>query len=689
MGRQNGADRRMKRAARKDKKARREESERRKAENSRKKEKAKEQEKSVEEILAEIEREAKSGAASAAVARADIICNSAPSRRTSASLVAHPTSDTLLLFGGELFDGKRSRVYGDLFSYHIKRGEWRRLQRPNAPTPRCAHQAVCVPRQGGQMWVFGGEFTNPTGSQFHHFGDLWCYHLREGTWEKIEAIAPPASDSSASSSSSSSSSSKKNKKNAGAPSPRSGHRMVAFRNRALVVFGGFHDNNRSAPKYYKDVHIFDLESYSWHTLQWPAIVQTPEARSACQLVASNDAITLVGGYAGQRVKGEVYKGVTFADVWRLTARELGEAETGAGGVLGSSSSSSSNNNNKSNRAIGYEWTWTKVKPGGDGPDARCGAAATLRPPNTLLSFGGVCDRETEDSLQGDFHDTLYALDLGSLQWRQLRLRRAPLPKKTTASGRGGGTKKDGDSGDKIGAVDGSGDFCDGEEGGDRDGASASKPRRRRRRRKKEKNINAVTATANNKESNHSHAGGSGGGGDGENASSICSVTTKAKMAAVADTDVVVAAAIAALTESSSLSSSETEEEEEEEECIDGEEKEKKSSPSANEQVVSSASSSASALVSAASAAASSVAAPKFWPRARMNTLLCVKGRQLFLFGGAYEVGDRQLTLNDMYSIDLSTMTEWDTIVPLDATARTWLGEDTSSSSSSSGSEGED
>jgi len=66
--------------------------------------------------------------------------------------------------------------------------------------------------------------------------------MREGRWEHLDAVK-------------------------GGPSPRSGHRMVAFR-KTLVVFGGFHDNSRAAPKYFNDVHVFDLEAYTWHRLSW-------------------------------------------------------------------------------------------------------------------------------------------------------------------------------------------------------------------------------------------------------------------------------------------------------------------------------------------------------------------------------------------------------------------------------------
>lgn len=38
---------------------------------------------------------------------------------------------------------------------------------------------------GGQLWVFGGEFTSQSQSQFHHFKDLWVFHFKTKKWEKI------------------------------------------------------------------------------------------------------------------------------------------------------------------------------------------------------------------------------------------------------------------------------------------------------------------------------------------------------------------------------------------------------------------------------------------------------------------------------------------------------------------------
>jgi len=35
----------------------------------------------------------------------------------------------------------------------------------------------------------------------------------------------------------------------------------------LIVFGGFHDNLRCDYKYFNDVHIFDLETYTWQKIE--------------------------------------------------------------------------------------------------------------------------------------------------------------------------------------------------------------------------------------------------------------------------------------------------------------------------------------------------------------------------------------------------------------------------------------
>ena len=88
-----------------------------------------------------------------------------PSPRVNGSLVAHPTRDELIYFGGEVFDGKATLFFNELYRYSIKRREWRHVRPPKSPPPRSSHQAVVVPADGGSLFIFGGEFSSANGLQ--------------------------------------------------------------------------------------------------------------------------------------------------------------------------------------------------------------------------------------------------------------------------------------------------------------------------------------------------------------------------------------------------------------------------------------------------------------------------------------------------------------------------------------------
>lgn len=153
------------------------------------------------------------------------------------------------MFGGEYFNGSVTQVYNDLFFYNISKNEWRRHLIPNPPPARSAHQAVAIDRNGGEMWLFGGEFTTPNGSQFKTYRDLWVLRFAASTsgedskaeskgfvWEEIKLkTGPPA---------------------------RSGHRMI-YHKRKLIVFGGFFDNGVGDVQYYNDLWTLDLDAMTW------------------------------------------------------------------------------------------------------------------------------------------------------------------------------------------------------------------------------------------------------------------------------------------------------------------------------------------------------------------------------------------------------------------------------------------
>ncbi len=53
------------------------------------------------------------------------------------------------------------------------------------------------------------------------------------------------------------------------------------------------------------------------------------------------------------------------------------------------------------------------------------------------------------------------------------------------------------------------------------------------------------------------------------------------------------------------------------------------------------------------------------PCPRSSSMATVRQGKLFLYGGMFEVGDRQFTLNDFYCLDLHKMDQWEVLVEMD------------------------
>lgn len=323
-------------------------------------------EEDIEKIVTEIEKE------EARRQCAKEIMVNVPSRRVNFTLTAHPFKEELIMFGGEFHDGRQTFVYGDMFFYNINKREWTLLKAPGAPPPRCGHQAVAtMADQGGNFWIFGGEFTSPSESQFYHYRDLWVFRFADKKWEKITAP--------------------------NGPSARSGHRMV-YMKKQLIVFGGFHDNLRGDSKYFNDAYIFDLETYTWQKIEPLGILPAP--RSGCILLPTADnKLVVYGGYSKEKVKKDIERGRVHSDMFLLQADK--------------------NNPTK--------YKWVCVKQTGIRINPRCGASATLIQPNQAFVFGGVYDNEEgdddddDDNLHGTFYNDLFALDLEKLCWRTVTL----------------------------------------------------------------------------------------------------------------------------------------------------------------------------------------------------------------------------------------------------------------------------
>lgn len=106
------------------------------------------------------------------------------------------------------------RNSNDTFRYSPDKNEWRLYTCPTAPPPRSAHAVVPLAKEGGQLWLFGGEYSSSNQSNFLHYRDLWCFSVKDHSWQKIDVSK--------------------------GPSARSGHRMAVWKG-YIVLFGGFQD----------------------------------------------------------------------------------------------------------------------------------------------------------------------------------------------------------------------------------------------------------------------------------------------------------------------------------------------------------------------------------------------------------------------------------------------------------------
>lgn len=297
-----------------------------------------------------------------------------PTARVNFSICSHPDKEEIFINGGEFFNGQKTVVYGDFFCFNAAKNEWKVLKSTICPAPRSGHQMVSVSTDGGQIWLFGGEFASPSQLQFYHYKDLWVYRIAKKQWEKINA--------------------------ANGPSARSGHRMVVTKKK-LFVFGGFHDNNTSY-RYFNDLHFFSLENYTWTKVEPSGTLPAP--RSGCCMIANPEGKILVwGGYSKSAVKKEIDRGVTHADMFALTADK---------------------NDPKS-------YKWALVKPGGKRPPPRSGMGAVIAANGKVYAFGGVLDtEEDEEDVRGMFSNELHSLDPASHSWRKLELtskKKTPKP----------------------------------------------------------------------------------------------------------------------------------------------------------------------------------------------------------------------------------------------------------------------
>uniref|UniRef100_UPI003AAEEE2C kelch domain-containing protein 4 n=1 Tax=Centroberyx gerrardi TaxID=166262 RepID=UPI003AAEEE2C len=287
------------------------------------------------------------------------------------------------------------------------------------------------------------------------------------------------------------------------------------------------------------IYSFSLDSFSWSRLSPSG--SAPSPRSACQMTSTPDAsgVIIYGGYSKAKAKKDVEKGTIHSDMFLLKREGKEDQE---------------------------KWSWSRVNPSGTKPPPRSGFSLAVGPAGRAVLFGGVCDEEEEETLEGDFFNDLYLYDTAKNRWFPAQLRGNKTEKKRRRRGKKGGAE---------------GEEVEGEE------EEADAPQ-----------------------------------GPVEVVKEIV-----AEDGTVMTIKEVIPGARA------------EEEEEEEEEEDDG-----------------------------------SASAPLVEPCPRSSAMATVRQGKLFLYGGMFEVGDRQFTLNDFYCLDLHKMDQWEVLIEMDPKTQEWLEE---------------
>ena len=313
-----------------------------------------------------------------------------PSPRGSATILGSPAnSNELFLFGGEYYNGGTVSFFNDLHIYVINKSQWRKVTSPNSPLPRSGH-AWCRGGNAGGVYLFGGEFSSPKQGTFCHYNDFWRLEPSSREWQRIETKGP-------------------------GPPARSGHRMTYFKN-YIIVFGGFQDTSQQT-KYLQDLWLYDTQNFVWLNLALPPASQKPDPRSSFSFLPHESGAVLYGGYSrvkanaavGKKTKGgaqatrTILKPVIHQDTWFLRIKQPPpESPANAPPTI----------------------RWERRKRPANAPNPPRAGAAMVYHKSRGISFGGVHDvEESEEGIDSEFFDTLFAWNVDRNRFFPLALRR--------------------------------------------------------------------------------------------------------------------------------------------------------------------------------------------------------------------------------------------------------------------------
>ena len=522
------------------------------------------------------------------------------------------------IFGGEYFDGIENIVVDHLLKWtHNTKDdthEWKQIVMPSSlpsPPARCAHSTVYY---NGSLYVFGGELA--TADYYHHYKDLWKYDIKNQTWTELTSRTGTL------------------------PSSRSGHSAIVWKH-YMVLFGGFYEAARETPRWFNDVFVFDLKTEQWMDVPHSKLGSRPEPRSACNIALINDTVVLHGGFSKlactSATEGKETK--VHTDAWLLNLKPILQGKPPTWEKLLSSSGGTG-------RGSLAEITNTR------NPNGRAAAAcATYK--NRMLVFGGVVDAELmHHKVDSVFFNDLFCLDVEPKpRWFPLTMRKQANSNNVTEnsnaigannsngseSQKGSDDKKTTENGDDDSS--GGGDDISVDEGADEDSPT------------KGWSIDQL------RENMSAFIDGSGN-------------VVYEKLDKVGSSEL----------NNPLYAKPNDDSSDEEEECKAGdesdeekeEEKEDESRPaSGKKQVKLQADGSTTKTTNPTTKTPQSVHSNEPLPRIKCATI--VHRNTLFIYGGLVEIGDREVTLDDMWSFDLKKRNQWKCVWPGTMHKQVWRG----------------
>uniref|UniRef100_A0A8C6SEN3 Kelch domain containing 4 n=1 Tax=Neogobius melanostomus TaxID=47308 RepID=A0A8C6SEN3_9GOBI len=352
------------------------------------------------------------------------------------------------------------------------------------------------------------------------------------------------------------------------PSPRLNASINAHPEKdELILFGGEYYNGRKT-YLYNDLFFYNIKKNTWVKSEIP---NPPPPRCAHQAVVVPQGGGQLWIFGGEFASPNGEQFYHYKDLWILhLATNTWENIKAPGGPSGRSGHRMVLSKKQLLVFGGFHESTRTWRRGPsiqicNKPPPRSGFSMAVGPGGRAVLFGGVCDEEEEETLEGDFYNDLYLYDTVKTRWFPGVLR---------------GNKSE---------------------------------KKKRRRGKK------VGAEGHEME---------------EEAETAPQGPTEVIKEIVTDDGTV-------MTIKEVIPGSQEEEEEEEEEDEEDE---------------------------------ASASAPLIEPCARSSALTTVRQGKLFLYGGMFEVGDRQFTLNDMYCLDLHKMDQWEVLVEMDSKTQEWLEE---------------